>query len=144
MSNIPIDLACFEHYPCMYLALLCEDVNEYDSNLELALRHTVDNVCTIAQLCHAQLLKDIGYLPPAPSSAILYNCLGNWTTDPNQGFAARQVLEMVVFPGNGRDAQFIAMTWLIVLGVHLDECLVRCELHSEVSRIDHARSAQNT
>ena len=56
----------------MYLALLCEDVNEYDSNLELALRHTIDNVGTIAQL-----LKDIGYLPPAPSSAILYNCLGN-------------------------------------------------------------------
>ena len=51
---------------------------------------------------------------------------------------------MVVFPGNGRDAQFIAMTLLIVLGVHLDECLARCELHSEVSRIDHARSAQNT
>ena len=51
---------------------------------------------------------------------------------------------MVVFPGNGRDAQYIAMALLIVLGVHLDECLARCELHSEVSRIDHARSAQNT
>ena len=51
---------------------------------------------------------------------------------------------MVVFPGNGRDAQFVATTLLIVLGVHLDEYLGRCELHSEVSRIDHARSAQNT
>ena len=61
----------------MYLALLCENVNECDSNLELALRLTIDNVRTIAQLCHAQLLKDIRYLPPAPSSAILYNCLGN-------------------------------------------------------------------
>ena len=91
MSNIGIDLICFEHYPCMY---------------------------------------------------ILYNCLGNWTTDLNQGFAARQVLEMVVFPGNGRDAQFIAVALLIVLGVHLDECLARCELWSKVSRIDHARSAQ--
>ena len=28
------------------------------------------------------------------------------------------------------------MTSLIVLGVHLDECLARRELHSEVSRID--------
>ena len=46
-----------------------------------------------------------------------------------------------MFPGNGRDTQFIAMTLLIVLGVHLDECLARCESHSEVSRIDHARSA---
>ena len=61
----------------MYLALLCEDGNEYDSNLELALGHTIDNVRTIAQLCHAPLLKDIVYVPPAPSSAILYNCLGN-------------------------------------------------------------------
>ena len=51
---------------------------------------------------------------------------------------------MVVFPGNGRDVQFIAMALLIVLGVHLDECPVRCELHYEVSRIDHARYAQNT
>ena len=49
----------------MYLALLSEDVDEYDSNLELALRHTIDNVRTIAHLCHAQLLKDIGYLPPS-------------------------------------------------------------------------------
>ena len=129
----------------MYLALLCQDVNECVSNLEPALRQTIDNVCTIAQLCHcAQLLLDIGSLPPAPSSAILYNCLGNWTTNPNQGFAARQVPEMVVFPGNGRDAHFIVMTLLIVLGVHLDQCLARCGLHCEVSRIDHARSAQNT
>ena len=46
-----------------------------------------------------------------------------------------------MFPGNRRDAQFIAMTLLIVLGVHLDECLARCGLHSEASRIDRARSA---
>ena len=77
MSNIGIDLTCFEHYLCMYMTLLCEDVNEYDPNLELALRHTIDTVRTIAHLRHAQLLKDIGYLPPAPSSAILYNCLGS-------------------------------------------------------------------
>ena len=141
MSNVGLDFTCLGRYPFIYLALLCEDVNEYDSNLELALRHTIDNVRTIAQRCQAQVLKDTRYLPPAPSSAILYNFLGNWTTE---GFAARQVPEMVVFPGNGRDAQFIAMILLIVLGVHLDECLARRELHPKVSWIDHARSAQNT
>ena len=65
---------------------------------------------------------------------------GYLTTNLDQGFAASQVSGMVVIPGNGKDA-FIAMALLIVLGVHLVECLAPCELHRQVSRIDHARSA---
>ena len=66
----------------MYLALLREDVNECDSNLELTLRHTIDNVRTIVQLCHGQLLKDIGYLPPSTVIGHLVQLSGELNNGP--------------------------------------------------------------
>ena len=145
MSNIDIGLTCFGRYPCVYLALLCEDMNASDSNLEPALRHTVDNVGTIAQLCHTRLLKVIEYplCQVHHPSCTAVTSTGESNNRPESG-VARKVPGMLVIPGMGRDAQFIATTSLIVLGLHLDECLPRYELYSEVSRIDRPHSAQNT